>query len=249
MVAALRVLIRTRFGLSIRPHVPSSAVSSERLESWHSGAYVADWVGEDVLADLLELPRRISAALVEDAGLDVGHVVDLGSGHGPYLALFLQTFPDARGTWVDSSEAMAEHARERLAEFGERVRFVLADVERLEDAELGHADVVLTSRVLHHFSPESLQRLYRNVHDLLAEDAFLFNLDHVGAPGDWEQRYRRIRQQLIGARKTSLAPHRHDYPLSTTTDHLRWIAEAGFATADVPWRTLYTSLIVARKLS
>jgi hypothetical protein len=106
---------------------------------------------------------------------------------------------------------------------------------------------VLTSRVLHHFSPESLQRLYRNVYGLLEEDGLLFNLDHVGAPDDWEQRYRRIRQQFTRARKKPLAPHRHDYPLSTTADHLRWIAEAGFGTADVPWRTLYTSLIAARK--
>jgi len=222
-------------------------VSSERLESWHSEGYVAEWVGDDVLADLLELPRRISAALVADAGIDVRHVIDLGSGHGPYLALFLLAFPQSHGTWVDSSEAMAEHAREQLAQFGERVGFVLADVEQLEDAELDQAHVVLTSRVLHHLSPESLQRLYGNVYRLLEEEGFLFNLDHVGAPDDWEQRYRRIRQQFTRARKKPLARHRHDYPLSTTADHLRWISEAGFETADVPWRTLYTSLIAARK--
>ena len=221
--------------------------SEPRLESWHSAGYVAEWVGDDVIADMLELPRRISAALVADAGLEVTHVVDLGSGHGPYLELFLRAFPNARGTWVDSSEAMEEQARERLAPLSERVRFVLADVEQLDGAGLDRADVVLSSRVLHHFSPESLQRVYRAAHELLTEGGFLFNLDHVGAPGDWEQRYRRIRSQFTGARKKTLAPHRHDYPLTEAADQLEWLERAGFASADVPWRTFYTALLAARK--
>src|SRR5919197_3336000 len=117
-----------------------------QLGSWHSQEYVEDWLGEDVIADLLSLPRRISVELVADAGIDVAHIVDLGSGHGPYLELFLRTFPSARGTWVDSSAAMLEHAREQLAVHGERVRFVLTDAERLDEAGLEPADVILSSR-------------------------------------------------------------------------------------------------------
>ncbi len=221
-------------------------MAREQLESWESSDYVAEWVGDDVLADMLDLPRKISAALVGDSGLRVTHVIDLGSGHGPYLELFLRTFPDARGTWVDSSPAMEEHARERLAAYSDRVGYVNADVERLDGAELEPAEVVVTSRVLHHFSPASLQRVYRAARELLGDEGFFFNLDHVGAGGDWEKRYRRIRQQFTGARKKPLAPHRHDYPLAAVEDHLAWMALAGFETADVPWRTFYTALLAAR---
>jgi tRNA (cmo5U34)-methyltransferase len=220
---------------------------AEQLESWHSRDYVAQWTGDDVISELLETPRRISAAIVRDAGITVSHVVDLGSGHGPYLELFLRTFEGARGTWVDSSEAMEEIARERLAELGDRVAFVPGDLERLDTLQLGAADVVVTSRVLHHFSGESLARFYRRVHEALAPGGFFFNLDHVGAPGDWEQRYRRIRPQFTGVRKQPLKPHRHDYPLARADDHLRWAAEAGFADSDVAWRMLYTALVAARK--
>jgi tRNA (cmo5U34)-methyltransferase len=241
--------IECRFvGLSIRPPVYDAVVSTEQqLESWHSESYVADWVGDDVIANMLELPRQISAALVADAGVNVTHVVDLGSGHGPYLELFLRAFPKARGTWVDSSEAMQEQARERLAGLADRIEFVLADVERIDEAAVDTADVVVTSRVLHHFSPESLQRVYRATRELLRDGGFLFNLDHVGAPDDWEQRYRRIRSQFTGARRRALAPHRHDYPLAPSAHHLTWIADAGYASADVPWRTLYTALLAARR--
>jgi len=220
---------------------------SEPLESWESGAYAVEWASDDVLARLLELPRRISTALVADAGVEVRHVVDLGSGQGTYLERFLREFPGARGTWVDANEAMRELARERLAVYGDRVRYVLADVERLEQLELGAADVITSSRVLHHFSPESLERVYRAAYDGLRPGGFLFNLDHVGAPGEWDRRYRRIRDQFTGPRKRELKPHRHDYPLPASEDHLRWIAAAGFERPDVAWRTFYTVLLVARR--
>jgi trans-aconitate methyltransferase len=222
-------------------------VSTERLGSWHSADYVGDWLGEDVIADMLDLPRRISLALVADAGIDVSHVVDLGSGHGPYLELFLSSFPDARGTWVDSSEAMEEVARERLAPFGERVRFVLADVAELARTSVEPAAVVVSSRALHHLSHEALATLYRDVHDVVVPDGFVFNLDHVGAPGDLEQVYRRVRGRFTGQRRKRLAAHRHDYPLATAEQHAGWMADAGFEHPDVPWRMLYTALIAARK--
>ncbi len=188
---------------------------AERLESWHSREYVAQWTGDDVIAELLEVPRQISAAIVR--------------------------------TWFDSSEAMGELARERLAEFGDRVSYVIGDLERLDRSALDNADVVVSSRVLHHFSPGSLSRMYRRVHELLVPGGFFFNLDHVGAPGDWEQRYRRIRAQFTGARRRALKPHRQDYPLARVEDHFRWAVEAGFVDPDVAWRMLYTALVVARK--
>jgi SAM-dependent methyltransferase len=219
----------------------------ETLGSWRSDEYAAEWASEDVLAGLLELPRRISTALVADSGASVAHVVDLGSGQGTYLEHFLEAFPGARGTWVDANEAMRDLAGDRLSRFGDRVRYVLGDVERLNELELGAADVITSSRVLHHFSPESLERLYSAAHGLLRSGGFLFNLDHVGAPGDWDGRYRRIRDRFTGPRRRELKPHRHDYPLSGADDHLAWIAKAGFETPDVAWRTFYTVLLVARR--
>jgi SAM-dependent methyltransferase len=217
-----------------------------QLESWQS-EYAVEWASDDVLAELLELPRRISIALVRDADVPVGQVIDLGSGHGPYLERFLDAFPDARGTWVDSSEEMHALAQQRLARFGDRVGYVLADVERLDDAPLEPASVIVTSRVLHHFSPESLQGLYRAVHGLLEPGGFFFNLDHVGAAGNWEQRFRRIRPQFIPERKRELKPHRHDYPLARAEEHADWLRAAGFEAPDSAWRTLYSVLLVAQK--
>ena len=220
---------------------------ADEIASWEESAYGVEWASDDVLAPLLQLPRRISTALVRDSGIDVRRVADLGSGQGAYLELFLEAFPEAHGLWIDANEGMRGLAEERLA--SDRVEFFLGDVERLGELDLPPLDVLTTSRVLHHFSPESLQRIYRTAHQLLRPGGFLFNLDHVGAPGDWDSSYRRIRREFTGARSTTLRPHRENHPLPSAEAHLEWIAAAGFATPDVAWRTFYTVLLVARRPS
>jgi ubiquinone/menaquinone biosynthesis C-methylase UbiE len=217
------------------------------MGSWESAEYVGQWLGEDVIADMLVLPRRISLALVEDAGIEVSHVVDLGSGHGPYLAEWLDAFPAARGTWVDVSAPMQDEAREQLARFGDRVTYVLTDVEDLASAAIEPASVVCSSRALHHLSPEALAEVYRVVGEIVEPGGFVFNLDHVGATGELEQAYRRIRGRFTGERKKELKPHRHDYPLARADQHAAWMEAGGFEHADIPWRMLYTALIAARR--
>jgi SAM-dependent methyltransferase len=219
----------------------------EPLGSWHAREYVSGWLAEDVVGDMLGLPRRLSAAIVADAGIDVAHVIDLGAGAGPYLAVLLDAFPAARGTWVDSSEPMLESARQELRGYGGRVRFTLGDVEDLAGLETEPADVILTSRVVHHFSPASIRALYAAAFARLRPGGFFFNLDHYGAPGDWEQRYRRIRPQFVGKPRTAVPGHRHDYPFSVPAAHLAWLEEAGFQAPDMPWRTFYTALLVGQK--
>jgi SAM-dependent methyltransferase len=221
--------------------------TDQQLQSWESPEYAAQWAGEDVIAGMLDLPRRISVALVADSGLDVTHVVDVGSGPGTYLQLFLRAFPSARGTWIDVSDAMLELAQEQLGEFGDRVTPIVGDAEKLAELDVEPAQVVLSSRALHHFSPESLQNVYRAAFDIVTPGGFVMNLDHVGAPGDWELAYRRIREQFTGKRTKGLKPHRHDYPLSRADEHGGWMESAGFGPSDTPWRTFYTALILARK--
>lgn len=221
--------------------------ADEQLQPWESREYAVQWARDDVVADLLELPRRISVALVADSEVEVEHVVDIGSGPGTYLERFLRAFPDARGTWIDVSEAMRELAEEQLGDFGDRVTYVVGDAERLGALDVRPAQAVLSSRVLHHFSPASLRGVYRAAFDLVTPGGWVMNLDHVGARGDWEQAYRRIRGQFTGKRKERLAPHRHDYPLALADQHRGWMEAAGFGPADTPWRAFYTALIVARR--
>jgi SAM-dependent methyltransferase len=239
-----QVCVTSTHGLTSIGYVPDVA---EEMGSWQSSRYAVEWASDDVLADTLRLPRRISTALVLDCGFSVRRVADLGSGQGTYLECFLDAFPDARGIWIDANEGMRELAAERLAGFGDRIEFVLADVEGLDRLELRDVDVITTSRVLHHFGADSLRCIYRTARGALNPGGFLFNLDHVGAPDEWDRRYRRIREQFTGPRSGRVRPHREDYPLPSADTHLELISEAGFETPDVAWRMFYTVLLVARR--
>jgi tRNA (cmo5U34)-methyltransferase len=225
----------------------SPVTAEQKLGTWSSADYVAEWAGDDVLAKMLTLPRQISAALVADAGVPVAHVIDLGSGPGAYLETLLTSFPRARGTWVDASRSMESMARERLAEFGERVSYRVGDIEQLDALALEPAEVVVSSRVIHHLSAAAIQALYRRIRELVLPGGFFFNLDHHGSPDGWEQRYRRIREQFTGPRTNALPPHRHDFPFSPIPSHLGWLEQAGFDAPDVPWRTFYTALLAGRR--
>ncbi len=109
------------------------------IPSWRSQSFVAEWAGEDVLADMLALPRRISAAIVADSGSTPTHVVDVGSGPGSYLRIFLNAFPYARGTWTDTSPPMEPLGRSVTRGLSQEPRRSLEREARYGDEQRQHA--------------------------------------------------------------------------------------------------------------
>ncbi|MDE2701409.1 MAG: class I SAM-dependent methyltransferase, partial [Gemmatimonadota bacterium] len=57
----------------------------------------------------------------------VNTVLDLGCGDGILGAAVIEYHPDARGVFVDFSEAMIEAARKRFGETASQHRFVIGD--------------------------------------------------------------------------------------------------------------------------
>lgn len=212
---------------------------------WDSAEYVEDWYRHDTQVELLKLPMEIAAALVRDDGLPVGRVIDLGSGPGNFLRRFLDEFTEAEGVWVDSSPHMAEIAQEALAPVANRVTFLVADAARPDDLDVGPSEAVITSRMVHHFSPEEVRRFYGWAARTLGDRGYLFNLDHFGSPPGWESRYRSIRRRLLGRHPASEG-HRHDHPFHTLDRHLEWLAAAGFESSDIAWKAFHTALLVGR---
>ena len=87
-----------------------------------------DWDAEtyDEIAD----PQfRWGAAVVDRLELDGDEaVLDAGCGSGRVTSLLAERLPGGRVIAVDGSTSMLDTARRRLAPFGDRVRFVLADL-------------------------------------------------------------------------------------------------------------------------
>lgn len=214
---------------------------------WQDPQYAQAWMQADSLADILVFPRTIAAAMVAQERPEVGSVVDIGSGPGAFLAVFLDTFPAATGTWSDASEAMMAAARENLARFGDRVSFVLADMTDLAASGLPErADVVLTSRAAHHLDRPALMHFYAEAAQRLAPGGWLVNLDHTGPVDVWDKRYRALRP-AFNKGGTSEPKHHHNYPLTSISDHLDAMSAAGLSDHDIAWRAFYTCLFMGRK--
>ena len=213
---------------------------------WKDQTFADEWIARDVLADLLDLPRRIASAVVGLSGAPAT-VVDIGSGPGAFLARFLDDYPTAHGTWTDASEAMEPAARERLARFESRVDYRLAYLENLSAVPSG-VDVITTSRASHHLSVDALYAFYASAFTYLRPGGWIVNLDHVDGDPGWDTRLRAARKQVIPpAPRSGEHPHRHDNPRPTADEHRSALTAAGFGEIAIPWKSFVTCLLMARR--
>jgi trans-aconitate 2-methyltransferase len=96
-------------------------------------------------------------------------VLDAGCGTGRVTELLAARLPRGRVVALDGSPAMIEAARERLAPFGERIDYVVADLGEPLPIE-GAVDAVLSTATFH-WVPD--------------HDALFANLAAVLRPGGW----------------------------------------------------------------
>jgi SAM-dependent methyltransferase len=231
---------------------------AQAAEIWRDDDFARSWAAGDSIHDLLNFPRRMAAAIVAEDLPAPATIVDIGAGPGAVLAVFLERFPGAKGVWSDVSMSMLDMAKERLAPFGDRVEYVLADMTALEGTGLpDQADVITTSRAAHHFDKAGLAAFYAAAARRLKPGGWLVNLDHVGPasqagpPGVagfdevWDQRLRSARKAFGVA--SNGPKHHHNYPLTSVQDHLDAFGAAGITDVEVTWRAFITCLFTGRK--
>ncbi|CAI1619292.1 class I SAM-dependent methyltransferase [Serratia marcescens] len=151
-----------------------TAVSfSSLLDSWdrQQAAYIA------------EREARFNAQL-DVLALAVGqdfHVLDLACGPGSLSLRILQRFPQARVTAIDLDPLLLAVARGALAEYGDRIRILqadLADPACFSVLSGPTPQAAVSSTALHWLMPEQQLALYRNVVGLLAAGGVFLNADH-----------------------------------------------------------------------
>jgi SAM-dependent methyltransferase len=231
---------------------------AQAAAAWRDPDFARSWADGDSLRDLLDFPRRMAAGIVAGDNPAPAVIVDIASGPGAVLAVFLERFPQARGTWSDASQAMLAMAEEKLAPYGDRVGFRLADMTALDDAGLpAQADVITTSRATHHLDRAGLISFYAAAAERLKPGGWLVNLDHIGPASQagppaaagfdevWDQRLRAARKAFgVGSDGPK---HHHSYPLTSVQDHLDALGMAGITDVEVPWRAFVTCLFMGRK--
>jgi SAM-dependent methyltransferase len=129
-----------------------------------------------------ELPRRVEGerVLLDHVPLDVGRVLDLGTGDGRLLALLKRGRPQLSSVGLDVSELMLGAARERFVG-DDRVELVHRDLDE-PLPWLGRFDAVASSMAIHHLAHERKHSLYREIFQMLEPGGAFANFEHVASP-------------------------------------------------------------------
>lgn len=149
-------------------------------------------------------------------------LLDLGGGPGTYALAFLKRNPALRATVCDRAPALAV-AREIAATVPHGKRLSYLPVDFIKQPIPGQYDIIWFSNVLHIYSPEVNQRLFRKMAKALApggrlliQDAFLHD-----ANGLYPQE-----ASLFAVTMLLFTDRGNTYSIRETT---KWLKAAGFA--------------------
>ena len=130
-------------------------MSSTPPRNWDAATY-------DVVADPM---TRWGAAVLDRLPLRGDErVLDAGCGSGRVTELLAERLPHGSVVALDGSAAMVEQARVRLARFGERVEYVVADLGQA--ITLGEPVQAILSTATFHWVPDH-DALFRNLAAIL----------------------------------------------------------------------------------
>jgi trans-aconitate 2-methyltransferase len=134
-------------------------------------------------------------------------VLDAGCGSGRVTERLAERLPNGRVVALDGSSSMIDAARERLARFGDRIQYVVADLGRPLPIE-GEVDAVLSTAAFH-WVPD--------------HDALFANLAAVTRPGGWlvaqcggAGNVARVMAALASIGDGWLGPAHFETPMATT---------------------------------
>lgn len=215
-------------------------------DAWHDPAFAQEWdettdIGNPTRSEQLDIILSLMERLHRPGGV----VLDLGVGSGQLEERLLRRVPDIRMVGVDSSAAMLQIARRRLASAGDRVHFVEGDFTEIEGLTLpyGPYQMAVSVQALHHVPRGGKQDLFRQLFRLLEPKAVLILMDRVAIRMDgmrdvykalWERLEQRTEAKSgwSGDYFLDRLRTKDDFPDSVET-HLALLEQAGFVAACV----------------
>jgi tRNA (cmo5U34)-methyltransferase len=212
------------------------AVDSD-ADEWKSVQHVHAY-----LENADRIPHRLEGerVLLDSVPLDVGRVLDLGTGDGRLLALLRVDRPGFEGVAIDFSEAMLDAARTRFKS-DKRIEVTKHDFGLPLPSSLGKFDAIVSSFAIHHCSDARKRELYSEVFDHLSAGGVFCNLEHVASPT----------ASLHGVflRAIGLTPETEDRSnrLLDVETQLGWMRDIGFVDVGCYWKWLEFALLVGLK--
>jgi tRNA (cmo5U34)-methyltransferase len=247
-----------------------------RLSKAAKGSYQQSWQGRERAqkyeqrADLV-LPKRqemlsLIAQLIPFQRDKPLRILDLGTGTGVPTQRVLQDFPRASVVCVDKSAEMLEIGCAKMAEYGDRVSFVQADLEdpTWNKGLPNKSDAIVSALAFNLLTDGAKQRLFAQCYEMLEPRGCLVFSDRLRAADEAVDRFyldqwmdfivRQAREVLgkevtletVTARQRSL-DEAAGVKSATLEDILAWLKQAGFAQAECYWKHFQWAVFGASK--
>ena len=196
-------------------------------------------------------------------------ILELCCGEGLLAGALLEGFPTCTVYGFDGSPAMLDHARQLLAQYGDRFQTQLFDLaDRSWRAPKWPVHAVVSSLTIHHLDGEEKQQLFQDMARLV-EPGGVFLIADVIAPASragaelaakaWDAAVRRRALEIDGNLDALAYFEREQWNMyrypdvddidkpSRLLDQLKWLEQAGFADVDVFWMQAGHALFGGRK--
>jgi tRNA (cmo5U34)-methyltransferase len=240
-------------------------------------SYQQSWQGQERAqkyeqrADLV-LPKRqemlsLIVQLIPFGRDEPLQVLDLGTGTGVPAQRVLQDFPKANIICVDKSSEMMEIGCAKLAEYGDRARFVQADLENpaWNDGLPDKFDAIVSALAFNLLTDGAKQRLFARCYEMLEPRGCLVFSDRLRAADETVDRFyldqwmsfivrqtkevldKEVTLETVTARQRSL-DEAAGVKSATLEDILTWLRQAGFARVECYWKYFQWAVFGALKV-
>jgi tRNA (cmo5U34)-methyltransferase len=168
-------------------------------------------------------------------------ILDLGVGTGLGALKILNEFPNSQLTGIDFSLKMIFRARERLKIFGNRVKLIEADFNKIDFP--GKYDVIVSAITIHNSNETNQRKLMSKILNHLNDNGCFLNGDFTKTKSEFlnkklNEYYKEyLRNNLRGEELRVWLHHafKEDKPVALENQFL-WMKEAGFREIECIWR-------------
>lgn len=194
-------------------------------------------------------------------------LLELCCGEGLLAEALLKHDPACRVIGLDGSAVMLEHARQKLAAYGERFEAHFFELGALDWRKTQPPlRAVISSLAIHHLDGAEKQALFRDIHQMLLPGGVLVIADLVQpasllgqelAAEAWTASVRQQNLALDGNTQVFDQFHKTEWNIfsypdpmdkpSAIFEQLRWLEQAGFQAADVYWMKAGHAIYGAQK--
>lgn len=177
-------------------------------------------------------------------------VIDLGAGTGLFTSKVAEVYPDWEYTLIDISEKMLDEAKKRFS--NNSVNYIVQDyINEPIDSEY---DLIISALSIHHLSDQQKKELFKKLFLNLKKGGIFINADQVlGENKTIDSLYRsewldEVKRKGVTKEVLSSAIERmKEDKMSTLSNQLRWLKEAGFTNVNCWYKNLSFVVYSGRK--